>query len=302
MNDISSRLLKGERFPFVTLRYKRKQAKEFLDKWWEQADMSKLSRPYTLPDRDKILQSTDTKMHVDTHTGYPTFPKCLRAHLAAGRITKGFAVPRATFRTEVVRILADNCPSGTEQPIVYFTGGGYGSGKTTVLSWLTNEGILSPDLAFPALQGVDYCKQLIPEFNMVKAVADGRASEICQDESRHISRLLFDRLIEEKRSFAWDSSMSDKSASIVRIEEAKESGYRVGLIAVLTDLQVATRRAMQRAKETQRFAHPNFFAGSHTAFRQHLEEYWDMVDEGFILENSEDDVGDGPKLIDKKGK
>ena len=198
-------------------------------------------------------------------------------------------------------LLAARCANAEGRPEVIFTGGGYGSGKTASIQYLLKVGAL-PNLAdFRSLQGVDYCKQLIPEFNLLKAVSDGRASETCQNESRLISSQLFRTLVEQGKSFAWDSSMSSQSESLERIEMCKSAGYTVRLVAVLTDLEVAVRRAMGRAHITKRFAHPDFLSGSHAHFRASLETYLETVDSALVLENTAEWVeGGGPQVVTVK--
>ena len=302
MSPTTLQLIAGARFPYVTLVYKRPAVRAFLDHWWENADITQLSRPYTLADSDPNLEPTVGKQWVDTTSYSWTFSKALRNVLSSGKIAEGSRLSRATFREEVVRVLADHCPQASENDpaIVIFTGGGYGAGKTSSLQFLVTEGKLPQSVQLSCLQGVDYCKQLLPEFNRVKAVGDGRASEICQDESRLISNMLFGRLIEERRSFGWDSSMSNRDDSLAKIEAAKAAGYRIGLIAVQTDVEVAIQRAMTRAKLVQRFAHPNFLEGSHRLFRQNFEDYWALADSGFLIENSRDEALGGPILLRQK--
>ncbi len=299
MNSISERLLRGEKIPYSILSNFPEEALEFLAKWWEQADMSRLTRPHTLPDADRMLIHTCDKETVDTISGRLTFWKTLTRFLDEGAITRHHALNRAVFREQVVRCLADRsikCGDGPS-PCVHFTGGGYGAGKTSCLTWLAKHVQLDARLNLVCQQGVDYCKQLIPEFNMLKAVGDGRASSVCQQESRAISNRLFQVLVNERRCFSWDSSLSHYDESLEKFEFARKAGYRIGLAAVITDPAVAVKRAMGRAKELNRFAHPDFLLKSHHDFWECLPVYWNLMDSVYLIENTRDR---DPRLLKSK--
>jgi predicted ABC-type ATPase len=250
----------------------------------------------TLVDEDPILTPTLDKKTVDTFTDDFMFSNPLRHLLDSRVLPQGEDVNRGEYRQALADHLTQSGIKG-EKPALVFTGGGYGAGKTSGLQWLVAAGKSPVNMPVSALQGVDYCKQLLPEFSQVQRVADGRASEICQEESRTISDMLFGQLVTEKRTFGWDSSMSDKEKTFKKIEFARKNGYRIVLLAVLTRLEIAIPRAMQRAKETRRFAPPKYLESSHRAFWAHLPDYSEAFDEVLVLENSREKKDGGPSLL-----
>lgn len=298
-DPIFERLTKGDLFPFSLLRTEREAVVQYWNWWWEQADRTKLERPKTLVDSDPILTPTGDKTTVDTVTDDFFFSDPFRHALKVGELPRGHQVNRADFRQAIADMLTPRCEP-SENPTLVFTGGGYGAGKTNTLHWLAGEGKVPGGITPKALQGVDYCKQLLPEFNHVKMVSDGRASEICQEESRLISDMLFGQLVSDRRTFGWDSSMSNKVNTMKKIDFALKAGYRLVLIAVLTQTEVAVKRAMERAKRTRRFAPPRYLHESHTSFAAHLKAYIERMDEVLVIENSRENQDGGPHLLAQK--
>lgn len=296
---ILNRLIKGDRFYYSLLRGEREAVEGYREWWWNQANPESLERPMTLMDSDPILTPTQSKNTVDTVTDDFMFSDPLRHLLDFKILPRGEDVKRSEYRQALADHLTQSGIKG-EKPALFFTGGGYGAGKTSGLQWLVREGKSPVKMPVSALQGADYCKQLLPEFSQVQRVADGRASEICQDESRTISDLLFCQLVSEKRTFGWDSSMSDKEKTFKKIAFARKNGYRIVLLAVLTRLEIAIPRAMQRAKETRRFAPPKYLESSHMAFWTHLPDYSKAFDEVLVLENSREQKDGGPSLLAMK--
>lgn len=298
-DPILQRLINGDRFPYALLRAEREAVEGYRNWWWDQADRHSLERPMTLVDSDPILIPTCDKKTVDTFTDDFMFSDPLRNLLERNILPRGESVNRSDYRQS----LADHLTQfglKSEKPALIFTGGGYGAGKTSGLQFLVKTGKCPVNIPVSALQGVDYCKQLLPEFSQVQRVADGRASEICQEESRTISDLLFSQLVSEGRTFGWDSSMSDKKKTFKKIEYAQKKGYRIVLLAVLTKLEIAIPRAMHRAKETRRFAPPKYLESSHKAFWDNLPDYMEIFDEALVLENSKAQNGGGPSLLARK--
>jgi len=85
-----------------------------------------------------------------------------------------------------------------------------------------------------------------------------------------------------------------------KIEYARQCGYRLALIGVLTETPVAVQRAMGRAKRTRRFAPPKYLHDSHTSFASHLETYIELMDEVLVVENSRETKDGGPHLLAQK--
>jgi predicted ABC-type ATPase len=269
---ILDRLKDGVKFDFSILAENAEQTDEFLTWWWaEKAKRGEISRPEVIDDADPILTETINKPSVDLACYPDFFDRTLSDAIKQGRLPSRDGCPRELFRDLLLRIVANSSARLEGRPQIVFAGGGYGSGKTTVLNMLAKSEKLPVGL--PHLVGVDVFKPLVPEYNLIKAVADGRASGTVQKECYGMATDLFDLLTEHGRSFAWDSSMSNKVETMARIERAKEKGYELTMVAVFTPVQIALQRAMRRAEISRRFPNPKALPESHIGFRQNFNDY-----------------------------
>lgn len=287
MGVICDALKAGERLPFDLLACHYDDTCEFWNWWWEtKANCKELSRPYTIQDDDQILIPTISKVIVDTQSRQEFFSEFLIQPLRTGILPSSKTVSRQEFRETISEYLSKRGVA-TDVPSIVFVGGGYGSGKTTTLAALAKENLLPVPMS--ALLGVDYCKLHIPEFDLIRRVSDGRASTVCQGESRSISDLLFRRLIMERRSFGWDSSMANGAETIQKISAAKEAGFHITFVAVATPVEIAIERAMSRARKMRRFAHPDHLAESAREFASQFPKYVSLFDKVMLYYNGVND-------------
>ena len=149
------------------------------------------------------------------------------------------------------------------------------------------------------LVSADIFRQLIPEFNLIKAVGDGRASFTVHKECTELTDQLFESLIGGGRSFVFDSSMGHKGNALRRIEMAKRHGYFLMMIAVLTPLEVALKFALRRAKLSRRFPIFNEYKQSHVYFIEELRNYFEYFDEVKVFANL-DETRDIELVAEKK--
>jgi predicted ABC-type ATPase len=295
---ILQKLKDGERFDFATLADNTEQTDEYWDWWWQSADReSELVRPEIIADDDPILTPTCKKDVVEHWELVEFFDKTLRNLVKSGAIPCKHRSSRSELRDHVQRIVFGSSTRLQDRPQLVFAGGGYGSGKTFALNYLAEEGCLPVETRH--LVGVDIFKNLIPEYHLIKAVADGRASLTVQQECKELADVLFDRLVAAGNSFAWDSSMGNRDDAMRRIQLAKNAGYEITLIAVLTPYSQAVQQAMRRAFLTRRFPHPKALPESHRNFRLNFNDYVPLFDEVTVFANSRNH-SDSPMVIARK--
>jgi hypothetical protein len=138
---------------------------------------------------------------------------------------------------------------------------------------------------------------------MIRLVGDGRASSLVQKEAVLMAEQLFNRLVAQRRSFAWDSSMSNRTETVSKIEKLRAAGYTLKMIAVFTPLSTAIRQSMDRAKRTRRFPHPVMLPKSHNDFLNAFLSYLDYFQEIKVFHNNPLLVGAGlhpPLLLAEK--
>ncbi|MEX1117685.1 MAG: zeta toxin family protein [Terrimicrobiaceae bacterium] len=269
-------LQEGEKFSLSFLVAHVEDCFAYWDWWWKnRANNDRLSRPEIIEDEDPILAETLKSQWVDTATYSSLFGKFLSDAIHFHVLPGGLECIRADFRRNLVEHLASRSVE-REQPLIVFAGGGYGAGKTSVLASTKDCPIL--DLPQGVQVGVDVFKRFLPEYEILSRLGEGRASSVVQKEARALSENLFGLLTALGRSFTWDSSLSNFSESMEKIEHARKQGYRLHLVGVSSPIEAAIARAMHRAKENRRFAHPAHLVDSHQKFASLFEQYFDAFD------------------------
>lgn len=297
---ILSKLRDGVRFDFNTLADCDESTDAYWEEWWDKADPDAIGRPEIIEDGDPILLETIRKETVDLVAYHERFNKFLSKAIERNWLPAVNGLPRDEFHERLLRIVASNSRPSPERPQIIFAGGGYGSGKTTVLTELAKAERIPVGPGH--LVGVDYFKLHVPEFSLIQSVGDGRASGTVQKECKALTDRLFPLLIENRRSFVWDSSMSNREESLQRIRTATGAGYELTLVAVLTPLKLAIRQAMQRAKLTRRFPNREALPESNGAFKAAFREYVPLFDEVIVFARM-DELGNVPvEVATKSGK
>ncbi len=301
MSRVLEMLQEGEKFALSFLVAHVEDCFAYWDWWWKnRAGSTALSRPEIVADEEPILTETVKSPWVDTVTHSSLFGEFLSKAIYHGILPLGQECLRADFHQKLVAHLASRSVD-REQPLIVFAGGGYGAGKTSILASTKDCPIL--DLPQGVQVGVDVFKKFLPEYEILSRLGEGRASSIVQREARALSEDLFGLLTTLRRSFTWDSSLSNFSESMKKIEHARKQGYRLHLVGVSSPLEAAIARAMHRAKENRRFAHPAYFVDSHRKFAALFEQYFDVFDSVQLFWNPwfPGETVQDPRLIAEKG-
>lgn len=284
---IAKTLIEGGQFPFRLLRCEIDATREYWDEWWRLYDeKAGIVRPEPVSNNDPILTKTIQLSTADTVTHRVLFSECLETWISSGDLKSSTSYDRSEFQEAIATLISERGTASEGSPVVFFMGGGYGSGKSSSISTMLAWGLPSALKGLRSVFGVDGCKLAIPEYNCLITVRDGRASETCQEESRKISDLVFSKLIAKKATFAWDSSMSNSAPTWEKLRACRAAGYHIVLVGVITDKEVARKRAMKRAFHILRFPPPSHFDSSHEGFLKHCDSYWDFCDSGLLLRNS----------------
>jgi len=297
---ILSKLIEGQRFDFATLADNIEQTEEFWEWWWaNKADANRICRPEIIEDDDAILVPTVGKptAHFSAYSEF--FDRPLNGAIQENWLPARDGWPRDAFRDLLLRRVAIGTALPCDEPQIVFAGGGYGSGKTSILNYLSEHGVVP--LKMGHLVGVDIFKPLIPEYNLIKAVGDGRASVTVQKECQNLATELFELLVTARRSFLWDSSMSARDETMTRIQLARDARYTLTMVAVLTPFEVAVRQAMHRAKISRRFPHPDALPLSHRGFRESFNAFHPLFDHVYVFENPGEGLENCSVIAEKHG-
>lgn len=174
---ILEKLKDGEKFDFQTLADSIEATEQFWEWWWDERVVEgKICRPEIISDNDPILKETCRKLHADLCHHSEFFDKMLNDAVRSELLPSCDGFDRDGFRMLVTRLVGRGVRPVSGRPQIVFAGGGYGSGKTSILNYLSqgDEGFLPVKMS--STVGVDIFKPLIPEYNLIKAVGDGRAS------------------------------------------------------------------------------------------------------------------------------
>ena len=295
---ILEKLKDGVRFDFCTLAENIDQTELYWRWWWEEkAKKSDFAQPEIIEEIDPVLVETLYKPTVDLATNREFFDRTLFRMTEVGLMPAQNNLTREMFRNVVKKVCANASVKLQGRPQIVFSGGGYGSGKTIILNQLADRGVLPVGQA--KLVSADIFKQLIPEFNLIKAVGDGRAGATVHRESVALTDQLLRSLVEAGRSFIFDSSMAYKNETMERISLAKNHGYLLTMVAVLTQSDKALELSMNRAKESRRFPRRDSFIKSHSAFMQVFREYFEHFDEIKVFANL-GEIGDIELVAEKR--
>lgn len=172
---IYGKLTQGEKFDLDTLFDSFDDVESFWNSWWEGRDPTKIDRPETIQNGEPILTPTINKDTVDLLANAEFFNNFLSEAIDAKCFPICDNMRRQDFHEILLKLVSARSALITGgPPQIIFAGGGYGAGKTTILSKLANSDKLPLQMCH--MVGVDYFKLFVPEFSLMQIVADGRAS------------------------------------------------------------------------------------------------------------------------------
>ncbi|HWB01382.1 MAG TPA: zeta toxin family protein [Verrucomicrobiales bacterium] len=252
--------------------------------------------PRTVPDGDPLLKPTVGKKASESKKT-AIIPK---EHLLVktGLLEPG-EIPRKQLHEAIIKHFlsrATPLPDGT-RPTIYFTGGGGGSGKSTVRERLTEEGEINTSQA--VIVDADQIKELIPEYKELVRRGDERAADMVQKESNDIAASLRNRTARPegpRYDIVYDATLANKDASLKLIGDFKAAGYHTRLIAATLDVREALIRAALRAKDKGRWVPYDTLRDAHAKFSAAFESYAEAVDAAGLY----DTTLRKPKLLGSK--
>ena len=163
----------------------------------------------------------------------------------------------------------------SDKPIAILTGGGSGSGKTSVIE--ASLGNMKDQMVHV---DADDIKKSIPEYNELVAKDSPTAAAQAHDESSDLSSELINRSIAEKKPFLYDSTMKNKEKFERLAKKLKENGYEVHIVFADCPLEEAKARAAARAKITGRKVPDSVIEESHSGAisgLKHLSKFADST-------------------------
>jgi len=124
------------------------------------------------------------------------------------------------------------------------SGGMGGAGKTTVLTRYLN---IDTDKYITV--NPDDIKEIMAERGMIptlRGLTPMECSTLAHDEASHISSIIMDRAIREKKNIILDGTMSKRSSMDSRVGRLKKGGYSLRAVFVDITPEISTKRATSR--------------------------------------------------------
>ncbi|MFZ4764706.1 MAG: zeta toxin family protein, partial [Roseimicrobium sp.] len=240
--------------------------------------------PRTLADGDPLLEPTLNKKIARLRSDHPL--------VTAGLLTAGVDIPRKALHAAIVaHFIRQGTPLPADtRPVLYATGGGGGAGKSSILKRLRKLGLINTEGA--VLINADDIKELIPEFNEIKAAGDGRAAALVHEESGRISNNLLTRVLDPKGpryNLIFDATLANGEKTAKQFSTWKAAGYRIHLIGVTLAPADALYRAVVRARDSGRWVPTEDLVKAHAGFNTSLKEYLPLVDDADVYDNTPPD-------------
>lgn len=230
-----------------------------------------------------LLTPSIDKQTVTLEAGHPL--------VAAGMLPAGRSLPRRALHAALVRFFMGSARpvAPGEQPVIVAMAGGGGAGKSTILNALRSRGEF--DISNAVQVNADDIKELIPEYETLRAMGDSRAAAIVHEESSHVSTLLMQRAMPDAGkgpfyNILFDGTLSNGPKSLTLIARWKATGYHVRIVGVTIDPKEAIIRAFLRARTSGRWVPLAVLAEAHNGFNEHIKEYSRVADSYNLFDNT----------------
>lgn len=203
-----------------------------------------------------------------------------------------YSLERKNLHDQIISKRLDLVKS-SKKPIAILTGGGSGSGKSSVLkAALAN---MKDDLVHI---DADDIKKDIPEYNEMTKENNPDAAALAHDESSDLSSELINRAIESNKPFVYDSTMKNVEKFKKLIDKLKKSGFEVHIVFAYCDPDTAKQRADMRAKKTGRKVPDSIIEESHKGAINGLNFLHELADSTTVYNTGGEPP---PKVAAKRG-
>ena len=200
---------------------------------------------------------------------------------------------RDEIREKIVQqVMEGATPSSQSRPKAVIMGGGGGSGKTTVIKMLENEGFFEGRNYIRI--NSDDIKEMIPEYQKLKEIGDPRAASVVHQESSLITQECLNRatskkcdVLHERHNIVYDGTLSNMSESLTFMEDLRQKGYEIILIGVTVKPEIALDRAQKRGERTGRYVPDDVILNAHKGFSKAFPILADVADKAYLYDNNQ---------------
>ena len=217
---------------------------------------------------------------------------------------------RRAMHAEILEKATAGVPA-SDDPTVWFMGGGPASGKSTLLK--------SGQLTHPAIHVAldpDAFKEDTPDYRDNKAMVGGcggtrtevnktAAAYDAQEESSYLTKHAAKIAQANKQDVVWDGTGDGRLSSMVsKIQAFRDAGYKVKADYATLDTELAVQLAKKRAERTGRRVPPEITRRTHAA----VSSIWPnlarqgMFDESTVYDTNEQGVARPIARADRSGR
>jgi len=201
-----------------------------------------------------------------------------------------FESERAAVHNKIIRGILGNA-TPTEKPVVYFQGGGPGSGKSKIKE---APGVSIPKNAVSI--DPDNIKQQLPPYKDMEQEGNRKASGFIHEESSLVAKRAIVLAIERKVNIVYDTTGDGSEESVKKkIAQFKKEGYRVEGLYATIPTEEALIRAKKRHKKIDletgktkwgRYVRPRNLRKTHYEVSQIFEKIIPLFDSMKLFDNS----------------
>jgi predicted ABC-type ATPase len=214
------------------------------------------------------------------------------------RLTPSYLIntpERNAWRTSVVeQILSTGVPVVGRSPKFYFISGGAGSGKTTIVKLLTNQGILNQNQT--VYINSDDIKVMDPIYINLTSIGEFRAAEVVHKDSSNLASIVLERAINSGYDIILDAVMGSLDKAQLTLNVLNAKNYEIYLIGVTVDCDIAIQRASSRAMKSIRYVKADTIIEGHQKFSKYFPIYAHIISTVLLFDNN----GNSPILIAEK--
>lgn len=172
-------------------------------------------------------------------------------------------------------------------PVAIMTMGGPASGKSSMVK---SAGVDSEKFV---VADADAVKEKIPEYNK-SIIANARnAAFMAHKESSYIVNKIRNVAIDDNKNIIIDGTGSVLHSYLDNLKKLKEKGYAVKLLAVDIDVEIAVKRAMERAEKRGRFVPENVIREKYATIPKNIMIMSKLLDDFSVYDNN----GISPKIV-----
>ena len=216
-------------------------------------------------------------------------------HAAPEAVRAALPLERRVLHDGIEQALLDVAPSVPigEQPVAVLMMGGPASGKSAVTKHLDLKRFVQID--------ADAIKDKLPEYREAISKFARNAAPMAHEESSYLAKRVRTRAIEARQNFLFDGTGANAEAYSDLVWDLKRRGYKVQVFAVDTDVDVAVKRAIKRAKEKGRMPPEPYIRATYPKVRKSFARVAEYADEARLYDTTAAGRGPAPIFAKREG-